>query len=207
MPWRLEQRDGEWCVIKEGETNPVGCHASRADAIKQQRALYANESRMAAIYDELDEQPVEEPPELVVLDQVSGRVPLSSFATELAALILKDERERSLTASIAQSMETMAQQQQLADEERRALVAALAQVGQPVINLPAPEIRVDVPPAEVKVDVQVPETKVEVASPQVNVAAPEVTVRPEIVLPPASKTVTFERDQSGKVTKAEVTET
>lgn len=45
MPWSIEQRDGKYCVIKKGETSPVpgGCHASRADAVKHQRALYANE--------------------------------------------------------------------------------------------------------------------------------------------------------------------
>ena len=51
MPWRLSQRKGRWCVVKEGESSPVpgGCHDSRADAIKHQRALYANESRMASM--------------------------------------------------------------------------------------------------------------------------------------------------------------
>jgi hypothetical protein len=45
MPWRIEQRGGKHCVIKEGESSPVpgGCHESRADAVKHQRALYASE--------------------------------------------------------------------------------------------------------------------------------------------------------------------
>ncbi|HSE43878.1 MAG TPA: hypothetical protein VLA89_00965 [Gemmatimonadales bacterium] len=51
MPWILSQREGKWCVVKKGETSPVpgGCHDSRAKAIKHQRALYANESRMASM--------------------------------------------------------------------------------------------------------------------------------------------------------------
>lgn len=50
MPWQISKRDGRYCVIKEGESKPVpgGCHDSRADAIKHQRALYASEPSMAA---------------------------------------------------------------------------------------------------------------------------------------------------------------
>lgn len=50
MPWRIEARDGRFCVVKEGETKPVpgGCHDRRADAVKHQRALYANEPAMTA---------------------------------------------------------------------------------------------------------------------------------------------------------------
>jgi len=55
MPWSLEKRGDDWCVVKEGETAPIkgGCHASRSDALKHQRALYANEpsARPASISD------------------------------------------------------------------------------------------------------------------------------------------------------------
>ena len=63
MPWQLSQREGKWCVVKQGETDPVpgGCHPDRATAIKHQRALYANESRMASMYDELVELPDPDP--------------------------------------------------------------------------------------------------------------------------------------------------
>jgi len=56
MPWSIEQRDGEYCVVKEGESSPVpgGCHPTRVQAVKHQRALYANEARVAALYAELD---------------------------------------------------------------------------------------------------------------------------------------------------------
>ena len=45
MPWSLKQRGSQWCVVKQGETEPVpgGCHSSREKALAHQRALYANE--------------------------------------------------------------------------------------------------------------------------------------------------------------------
>jgi hypothetical protein len=53
MPWNISKREGKYCVVKVGASSPVpgGCHASRADAIKHQRALYANEPRMASMVD------------------------------------------------------------------------------------------------------------------------------------------------------------
>jgi len=55
MPWNIAKRGDNWCVVKEGETAPIkgGCHASRSDALKHQRALYANEpsARRASIED------------------------------------------------------------------------------------------------------------------------------------------------------------
>src|SRR3990167_6077167 len=43
MPWTVSKRDGHYCVVKKGESQPVpgGCHATRAMAIRHQRALYA----------------------------------------------------------------------------------------------------------------------------------------------------------------------
>ena len=189
MPWHLENRDGKVCVVKDADGSVAGCHDSRTDAIKQQRALYANESRMASMYDELDAQTEDYgwvEPEPVVPGST-----LSPFAAELVGMILKDEREKSLTASLAQSMDAIAERMASEKAERTALVAALSQIGQPVINVETPEVTVNVPPAEVRVDVP----------------APQVTVRPEINLPPSSKTVTFERDAiTGQIAKAEVTE-
>ena len=45
MPWRVERRGSRYCVIKEGTTSPVpgGCLATRAEAVRHQRALYAGE--------------------------------------------------------------------------------------------------------------------------------------------------------------------
>lgn len=207
MPWQLQQRDGKWCVVKEGESSPVpgGCHSDRASAIKHQRALYANESRMASMYAELDAQP-DPAPELVPPVMASG---LSAVTAEIMALLLKEEKDRSLVASVADSQALISQQFLEAQQERQALVAALGRMGSPTINLPAPEVNVSLPPAEV--NVHVPPAEVTVNAPEVNVevAAPEVTVRPEIVMPaPTQKTVTFERDPlTQQLTRAEVTET
>jgi len=50
MPWNIAKRGDNWCVVKEGEDSPIkgGCHASRSDALKHQRALYANEPSLRA---------------------------------------------------------------------------------------------------------------------------------------------------------------
>ena len=209
MPWHLENRDGKVCVIKDADGSVAGCHDSRTDAIKQQRALYANESRTAAMYAELDaqdygwEEPKEEPVPAVLEDS------LSPFAAQLVGLILKDEREKSLTASLAQSMDAISTRMAAEHEERTALVAALSAIGQPVINVETPEVTVNVPPAEVRVDVPPAEVTVNTPEVKVDVPAPQVTFSPEINLPSAtvSKTVTFERDPlTGQVSKAEVAE-
>lgn len=210
MPWHLENRDGKVCVIKDADGSVAGCHDSRTDAIKQQRALYASESRTAAMYAELDaqdygwvEEKTEEPVPAVLEDS------LSPFAAQLVGLILKDEREKSLTASLAQSMDSISARMAAEKEERTALVAALSAIGQPVINVETPEVTVNVPPAEVRVDVPAAEVTVNTPEVKVDVPAPQVTFSPEINLPSAtvSKTVTFERDPlTGQVSKAEVTE-
>ncbi len=206
MPWRLESRDGKVCVIKEADDSVAGCHDSRADAIKQQRALYAREAMTASRYDELDAQPDPTPVQVVAPAMVAAASSsLSPFAAELVSMLLKDDREKSLVASMVDSQ---AQARQEAAEDRRALVAALQMLGSPVVNVPAPEVNVHVP--ESIVNVNVPETVVNLPETVVNLPAPEVnvTVRPEINMPaPAQKTVTFERDPlTQQVVKAEVSE-
>jgi hypothetical protein len=206
MPWSLSQRDGKWCVIKESDGSTAGCHESRADAIKQQRALYANDSRMASLYDELDERS-EEWTEPVVQAPAKSDSSLSPLATELVGLLLKDEREKSLIASLASSMESISEHVAKTDEERAALVAALGTVSQPIVNVPAPVVNVEVP------DITVEAPQVTVEQPAITVEAPNVRVEAaeapviHIHQPSAQKTVTFERDPlTGDVTKAEVTE-
>lgn len=46
MPWHLEKRGNEWCVIKDADDSSAGCHSDRNDAISQLRALYADEPNM-----------------------------------------------------------------------------------------------------------------------------------------------------------------
>jgi HK97 family phage prohead protease len=45
MPWHVEHRDNEWCVIKDADDSNEGCHPSEAEAQAQMRALYANEPK------------------------------------------------------------------------------------------------------------------------------------------------------------------
>jgi hypothetical protein len=193
MPWHLERRESQWCVIKDSDGSSAGCHDSRADAIKQQRALSANESRVASMYAELDESYEE------VVGEVIEEKEVSHKSSELVKIEVGDQ---ALTASLMERMDAMSQREALTTE---ALVAALHAIGtrEPVVNVeaaPAPNVTVEAaPPAEVKVDVHVPEQ-----------AAPQVHLSPEIHLPesaPVTKTVTFERDPlTGQVSKAEVNE-
>jgi hypothetical protein len=208
VPWSLEQRDGKYCVVKQGESSPVpgGCHPDRASAIKHQRALYANESRMASMYDELDAQPVEVPQLIAPEPQPVVASALSPFAAELVGMLLKDDREKSLVASMVDSQ---AQARQEAAEDRRALVAALQTLGSPVVNVPASEVSVHVPAAEVSVNVPPAEVNFTVSPAEVNVHVPPAAVNVTVEAPaPVQKTVTLERDPlTREVIKAEVTET
>lgn len=208
MPWSLERRDSQWCVIKDSDGSSAGCHDSRADAIKQQRALYANESRMASIYAELDAQPDPEPPLEVVAQPALAASALSPLAAELVGLLLKDEREKSLVASMADSQSLISRQLDEAREDRKALVAALTSMGSPTINMPEPVVNVHVPEAKVDVHVPAPEVSVQAPDVHVNVPAANITVQPaNVVMPEKQKTVTFERDPlTREITRAEVTE-
>lgn len=214
MPWSLERRDSKWHVIREADGSSEASHDSRTDAIKHQRALYARQEIVASMYAELDAQPDELLDEMI--DYTVSRIEqpalaasaLSPLAAELVGLLLKDEREKSLVASMADSQSLISQQLHEAREDRQALVAALGRMGSPTIHMPAPEVNVHVPPAEVNFTVPPAEVTVNVPDVNVTVAAPQVTVRPEIVLPSSQKTVTFERDPlTQQVTRAEVTET
>lgn len=192
MPWSLSQRDGKWCVVKDSDGEVEGCHDSRADAIKQQRALYANERRVAALYEELDAQEVE------VIEPEEPRH-VTPNASELVKIEIGKENE-ALTASLLERMEAMDLR---AAETQQALVAALHAIGtrSPVVNVAAPEVSVEAP----NVTIEPPAVTIE--APEVTVEAPNVTVEPQIHLPSTQKTVTFERDPlSGQVTQARVQE-
>jgi phage baseplate assembly protein gpV len=128
--------------------------------------------------------------------------------SELVKVVVGNEQDRALTASVVQSMDAISERLARADEFNAAVVAALTQLGAtpPVVNVPAPHIDVNVPAPEVTVEA----AQITVEAPQVTVEAakaPEVTVQPNIVLPASQRTVTFERDPlTREVTKAEVTE-
>jgi hypothetical protein len=76
----------------------------------------------------------------------------------------------------------------------------------PIVNVAAPEVHVDVQPPDVRIDAPV---TVEAAK------APDVRVEPNVVieLPPmpdapmaSPKSVSFERDRSGRIVGAEIVE-
>lgn len=48
MPWKISRNFGNcngYAVVKEGTNEIEGCHATRAEAEAQQRALYASENK------------------------------------------------------------------------------------------------------------------------------------------------------------------
>lgn len=56
MPWKVQRNFGDcngYAVVKEGTNEIEGCHATRAAAEAQQRALYASENKSM---DEEDER-------------------------------------------------------------------------------------------------------------------------------------------------------
>lgn len=50
MPWTTRKKGSQWCVYKKGESSPVpgGCHATKEEARRHQRALYAGEGDASA---------------------------------------------------------------------------------------------------------------------------------------------------------------
>jgi phage head maturation protease len=44
MPWHIEKRDDEFCVIKDSDNSSEGCHPTEEKAKAQMAALYASES-------------------------------------------------------------------------------------------------------------------------------------------------------------------
>ena len=42
LPYDIHHNGRKWCVRRRGSTRNLGCHDTRAKAIKQQRALYVN---------------------------------------------------------------------------------------------------------------------------------------------------------------------
>jgi 8-oxo-dGTP pyrophosphatase MutT (NUDIX family) len=49
MPWDVEKRGNQWCVVKTDDGEVEGCHDSQAHARDQQKALYAAEGRPEAV--------------------------------------------------------------------------------------------------------------------------------------------------------------
>lgn len=51
MPWDVKEYNGRYCVFKKGTSKPIkgGCHDTKADATRHQRALYSNVEGAARI--------------------------------------------------------------------------------------------------------------------------------------------------------------
>lgn len=49
MPYKIEERDGKYCVIKISDGSNTGCSATKAEALGHLRALYANEPHASAM--------------------------------------------------------------------------------------------------------------------------------------------------------------
>jgi len=46
VPWEVRANGDQFCVYKKGENAEVACHPTREEAVRQMRALYANEGTM-----------------------------------------------------------------------------------------------------------------------------------------------------------------
>lgn len=199
MPWSLDKRDGKWCVIKDSDGSVSGCHDSRTDAIKQQRALYANESRMASMYQELDEV-VEE----IVEEQAAHPLEEATKGSELVKIVVGNEQDRALTAAVVAALEDSNGRLEQTERMVHALAAALEQRSEPpVVHVASPDVHV--PPAQVTVEAP----QINYQPPDIIVPPANITVNPEIVLPEnleSRKKVTFVRDAFGKLEGAEITE-
>jgi hypothetical protein len=96
VPYDIVKRDDQWCVVSDTKTH--GCHDSRADAIKQQRALYRNappdeeaakaaEVMTALADDALSEEQIKASSEAVVtMTRVERRIPVKDVALLRMAL-------------------------------------------------------------------------------------------------------------------------
>ncbi len=45
MPYKVEKRGSEYCVVKKDDGKKIGCHSTREKALRQMRALYAKEKK------------------------------------------------------------------------------------------------------------------------------------------------------------------
>ena len=183
MPWTIERRQDEWCVINP-DGSKAGCHATRERALRQQRALYAQESATASAQNG-------DPPVRVEFAPAE-----QSLETEKALLASIDQ----ITETLGQVVEALGKVVEIQNTDRAALTEALtaaANQPEPVVNVYVPELVIpEQPPATV--NVHVPKSQILVPqgpTPVVNVS-----------LPGTKKTVTFTRNLNGEVEQADIVE-
>jgi hypothetical protein len=184
LPWSISQRNDEWCVIKDDDGSTAGCHATRERALRQQRALYAQESQTASVD--------------------NGAPPMR---VEIAPAEQSMETEKALVASLEKMQETLgqvvnalAQVVETQNADREALTQALtaaANQPDPVVNVYVPEIVIPEQNAPT-VNVHVPKSKILI--PQ----APTPVVN--VTLPSSKKTINVTRNLQGEIESAEIAE-
>jgi hypothetical protein len=224
MPWHVEERhaqcpaDRPFAVVKDGTDEVEGCHPSKEAADRQVKALYASEKSLVRIdHDALGSvvrkaigsvSPKAEPKEQTV------RVEVASARDEftggvLAALQGLLERIERIETGLALNGELVERLEQAARERDQTLADVLELVGGSLGELRAaaqgaepPVVNVTVPEPVVNVDV----AAAAAAPPAVEVSCPQPVVNVEVSQPARRKRVSFERDLSGRIVSAEITE-
>lgn len=197
MPWHVEERDGEYCVIKDSDGKSAGCHPSREKANAQMRALYANEGTTAGL--ELDwgdffeeEQNGQGPLRIEV-----GQAPDRAVEAIVAALTKMSERLIAAEERQIEFVEIVQKLKEVVESDREALVASIGHMTDAIKEAVTlrPDVVVNVPEFEFP----------EIPAPVVNVQPPEVTV--QYTPQDGTKTIKIERDPlSGMIASATVIE-
>ena len=208
MPWSITRDGPKYCVTKQGEDSPLKCYDNRTDAIKYQRALYANESRASVVAALTYEEPVEAPDTrleeaLARLDEIAAKE-ASKEHLQVTVKSADHEVTEALIATLDQISERLLNGERVSESLIASLHAMAAQpapivnvaptevhIPETVVNVPAPVVNVEAPV------VNIPETVVNVPAPNVTVNMPEAS---------KEKKVTFTRDPFGKLEGAEITE-
>jgi hypothetical protein len=182
MPWSIERRQDEWCVINP-DGSSAGCHATRERALRQQRALYAQESSTASVEN----------------GAPAVKVELSSdTAARDTALVASME---ALTDTLSQVVDALAAVVETQNADRDAFTQALTAAANrpepeaPVVHVTVPDI---ILPEQPTINVHVPKTKILIP----NAPTPVVNV----TMPGTKKTVKFTRNLNGEVEQAEIEE-
>jgi predicted protein tyrosine phosphatase len=197
MPWAIEHRGDEWCVVKEEGGKVEGCHASRDRALAQQRALYATEKEMTAavVHPPTPRYEIAAAPqriEVTTTDPVVGE----ALVAAIENVSLRLQKTEDLVARALEVMERIVVAQNV---DREAFTAALtASVNnERVITVNVPDILIpEQPPATV--NVHVPKSKILIP------AQPTPVVN--VTMPGSRKTVKFTRNLNGEVEQAEIQE-
>lgn len=208
MPYIIEKRESKWCVKSTTSGKTHGCHDTRAEAIKQQRALYENAP----------------PSEEASSESSATMVPVTGIPVKDMALLRlavrrseeRTEKEVEKAVSIASGLsdpevatQTIAVIGHLADRLRMAELnqAAFVDVIQ-TLSADSSASRAALMEALAGITerlAEAPQVNVTEA-PQVNVTVPVPDVTVNVETPSRTKDVEVERDASGAIVGYRVTE-